>query len=337
MGNLLRVLLHEKPERTPIWLMRQAGRYLPEYKRLRMQAGSFMNLCFTPELAAEVTLQPVKRYSMDGTILFSDILVVPYGLGYALEFVEGEGPKLEQVNNQLPVFNQEPFFERTQNIFKTVSLVRADLPDFSTLIGFSGAPWTVACYMLGGKGRDEFVTARQRAHVNPEFFKALLQVLVEATAFYLGKQVEAGAQVLQIFDSWSGLVPDELFAEWVIKPTQAIVSRVKAQHPTIPIIGFPRMAGKYLENYVSQTKVDAVSLDQTVDLTWAQKNIPAVLQGNLDPALMEGPPAPMLEAATRILQTMHKPFIFNLGHGLTPAVPPENVAALVEHVHGYKG
>lgn len=336
MGNLLRVLKREKTDRTPIWLMRQAGRYLPEYRKLREQAGSFMKLCFTPELAAEVTLQPVKRFGMDGTILFSDILVVPYGLGYALEFIEGEGPKLQTLDEKLPEFNPQHFFNRTQNIFETVRQVRAEIPDFSTLIGFAGAPWTVACYMLGGKGKDEFITARKRASANPEFFKALLDVLSETTAYYLIEQVKAGAQVLQIFDSWSGLVPDNQFADWVIAPTQKIVSLVKKEYPQLPIIGFPRMAGKHLQNYVHHTKVDAVSLDQTVDLLWAQKNVPVILQGNLDPALMEGPKEPMRDAAIAILETMQTPFIFNLGHGLTPQVPPENVAALVELVHGYR-
>ncbi len=334
--NLLAVLNGKMPAHTPIWLMRQAGRYLPEYRALRAQAGSFMKLCFTPELAAEVTLQPVKRFGMDGTILFSDILVVPYGLGLQLDFIEGEGPKLETVTQTPPVFSREVFFARTQNIFETVRLVKAGMPETSTLIGFAGAPWTVACYMLGGKGADEFAVARAKAAENPAFFETILETLVEATGFYLSEQVKAGAEVLQLFDSWSGLVPDALFARWVIEPTKAIVARVKKEHPATPIIGFPRMAGDHIAAYVRETGIDAVSLDQTINLATAQKNLPVIVQGNLDPSLMEGETGPMLESAKIILDAMEKPFIFNLGHGLTPKVPPENVAALTAFVQGYR-
>ncbi len=344
--KLLSILKNEPSTHTPIWLMRQAGRYLPEYRDLRSRAGSFMNLCFNPEMAAEVTLQPVRRFGVDGAILFSDILVVPYGLGYKLDFIENEGPQLEtaseddasnrHVPNRLAAFEAESFFKRTAPIYETVRRSKAALPPDVTMIGFAGSPFTVACYMLGGKGKDEFVTARQKAQENPRFFAHILECLIDATSFYLKEQIKAGAEVVQLFDSWSGLVPAEQFDEWVIAPTTKITAAVKQEFPDIPIIGFPRMAGEKIARYAEATKVDAISLDQTVDLNWAQKNVSVALQGNLDPERMLGEKQPMLAAAEKIMRDMQRPFIFNLGHGLTPHVPPENVAALVEFVQGFK-
>lgn len=337
MKNILHVLSGEKNSHCPIWLMRQAGRYLPEYREARAKAGSFMQLCFTPEYAADVTLQPIRRFGMDGAILFSDILVVPYSLGYKLDFVEGEGPQLERVEKNLPVFNEAAFFERSQNIFETVRRVRGALPEHVSMIGFAGSVWTVACYMMGGKGKDEFKEARARAHADPMFFNDLLNVLVDATAFYLIQQVKAGAEVLQLFDSWSGLVPDDQFHDWVIEPTRKIVAKVRAVYPHIPIIGFPRMAGKNILPYAKKVGVNALSLDETVDMPQMQKQLGGLrVQGNLAPEFMRGDKTEMLRAAEKILQKMEQPFIFNLGHGLTPEVPPENVGALVEFVQGYR-
>ncbi|NDE90749.1 MAG: uroporphyrinogen decarboxylase, partial [Alphaproteobacteria bacterium] len=286
--NILSVLRHEHADHTPIWLMRQAGRYLPEYRALREQAGSFMKLCFNPEMASQVTLQPVQRFNVDGAILFSDILVVPYGLGYQLDFIENEGPKLETVSEPIFAFEAESFFKRTAPIYETVRTTKAALASdvktgHVTMIGFAGSPFTVACYMLGGKGKDEFIQARLKAQQNPAFFAHILAVLVEATSFYLKEQIKAGAEVLQLFDSWSGLVPAPLFDDWVIKPTQKIISNIKKEFPHIPIIGFPRMAGAKILRYAAMTGANALSLDQSMDLAWAQENLPGkiILQGNL--------------------------------------------------------
>ncbi len=336
--NILSVLKNEPSTHTPIWLMRQAGRYLPEYRDLRSRAGSFMNLCFNPEMASEVTLQPVRRFGVDGAILFSDILVVPYGLGYQLDFIEHEGPKLETVSNRVAAFETDRFFKRTAPIYETVRTTKAALPPDVTMIGFAGSPFTVACYMLGGRGKDEFIEARLKAQQNPAHFQSILDVLVTATSFYLKEQIKAGAEVLQLFDSWSGLVPASKFDEWVITPTKKIIQNIKQEFPDIPIIGFPRMAGAKILRYAELTGADALSLDQSMDLAWAQKNLPphVKLQGNLDPLLMQAEKSVLLKGAEQVMRDMQRPFIFNLGHGLTPQVPPENVGALVEFVQAYK-
>lgn len=333
--QLLETLNGNKPSHTPIWLMRQAGRYLPEYRNLREKAGSFMKLCLTPEMAADVTLQPVRRFAMDGAILFSDILIVPYALGQKLDFIEGEGPKLETLGAELPVFDEAAFFERSKNIYETVRLVTQNMPKTTTMIGFAGSPFTVGCYLLGGKGKDEFVMARQRAYQDPDFFKKLLLRLAEATGFYLNQQIKAGAETVQLFDSWSGLVPAQHYHDWVIAPTRAIVDRVKKENPNLPVIGFPRGSVGQLDAYIAGTGVDAVSLDQGADLPGLQKKHGVVLQGNLDPLLMQGSEKTLLREAEKLLQSAEKPFIFNLGHGLTPQVPPENVGALVKFVQGF--
>lgn len=341
--NILSVLKHEAADHTPIWLMRQAGRYLPEYRALRERAGSFMKLCFNPEWASEVTLQPVRRFGVDGAILFSDILVVPYGLGYQLDFIENEGPKLETVSDRVAAFEAESFFKRTAPIYETVRATKAALSadvatKHVTMLGFAGSPFTVACYMLGGKGKDEFISARLKAQQNPAFFQSILDELVTATSFYLKEQIKAGAEVLQLFDSWSGLVPATVFDEWVINPTKQIVANVRKEFPDVPFIGFPRMAGAKIVRYAEMTGVNALSLDQSMDLGWAQKNLPEkiILQGNLDPLLMQAQTPTLLSHAKTVMQEMKRPFIFNLGHGLTPQVPPENVGALVEFVQNYK-
>jgi uroporphyrinogen decarboxylase len=334
--NLLGVLRGEKPDHTPVWLMRQAGRYLPEYRALREQAGSFMKLVLDPKRAAEVTLQPVKRFGMDGAILFSDILIVPFGLGQALEFLEGKGPQLEKVTDKIPFFDEEKFLARTAPIYETVRRVAADMPESATLIGFCGAPWTVACYLLG-QSADQFAGAREKAGKTPDFLEKLLVRLVEASAVYLEKQIEAGAEALQIFDSHAGLVPEEKYRDFVIAPTRDLVVRVKKRFPEIPIIGFPRGSRKEnLSSYAKETGVDAVSLDTAVDLGWAEKNLSTRLQGNLEASLMEGDVAPMLAAAEKILRSSTRPFVFNLGHGLTPQAKPENVEALAKFVQGFR-
>jgi uroporphyrinogen decarboxylase len=336
MKNLLSVLKKEKPTATPIWLMRQAGRYLPEYRALREKAGSFMKLVLNPELAAEVTLQPVKRFGMDGTILFSDILIVPYGLGHSLEFVEGTGPVLEKITDKIPAFDQAAFEKRTANIYETVSRVKADMPTTSTLIGFCGAPFTVACYLLGNS-KTGFDEALKRAAEQPEFFIKLLDVLADASIFYLQKQIDAGAEALQIFDSHSGLVKPDQFEEFILKPTRKIIAGIRAKNPELPIIAFPRGTSKEnILRYDTQLGAQGLSIDTDMPMDWAQKNLNGVLQGNLDPKLMEGDEAPMLQAAENLLRTMQKPFVFNLGHGLNPQARPENVAALAKFVQDFR-
>ncbi len=338
MKSILSVLngknLSDKKSRQPIWLMRQAGRYLPEYKATRAKAGSFMGLALNPELAAEVTLQPVRRFDMDAAILFSDILIVPYGLGQQLDFVEGEGPKLEPITNKLPAFNEANFFARTQNVFSTVRLCVGQLNEHTAMIGFAGSPFTVACYLFGGTSKDGFKTSLERAAQDPAFFTQTLNVLADATVFYLSQQIIAGAEVVQLFDSWSGLAPAEKFAEWIIHPTQRIVAGVKKLHPHTPIIGFPRGSGERTKNYAAAVNVDAISIDENTQISWAEKNIRQPLQGNLAPGVMAGDQKTMLAAAQTVMQQMTRPYIFNLGHGLTPDVPPDNVAALVKFVHG---
>jgi uroporphyrinogen decarboxylase len=335
--NLLIALDKKTPDATPIWLMRQAGRYLPEYQALRQAAGSFMKLVLDPDLAAQITLQPVARFRLDGAIVFSDILMVSYGLGLQLDFIEGEGPKLETAKT-IPEFNPEIFFARTRNIYETVKKTRAKLPENTALIGFAGAPFTVALYMLGGSSKDDFQVSLRRAARDDKAFTAVLQRIGEATIFYLKEQIKAGAEALQLFDSWAGLAPADQFFDWIIEPTSRIIEAIKKEFPHIPIIGFPRGAGKQLAGFAKNTGVDALSLDSETLLAEAQKNIPAtiVLQGNLDPALLEGEQTRMLQAAENILRTARRPFIFNLGHGLTPRARPENVAALVEYVHSFK-
>ncbi len=314
--------------------MRQAGRYLPEYQAVREQAGGFLALCLNPELAAEVTLQPVRRFGMDAAILFSDILIVPHMLGQEVSFVEGEGPKL----GPLDIDALRPDVEKVAPVFETVRRVRQGLPDDATLIGFAGSPWTVACYMLLGQGKiEDFSEVTRFSHSQPSAFEKLIDRIVDATLTYLEGQIEAGAEVIQLFDSWAGKC--ENVHRWIIEPTAAIVMILKSKYPKLPIIGFPRLLGpKHLASYVIQTGLTGLSLDTHVDLSWAVENLShrTVLQGNLDPALLQEGGKEMAAAVKNILRvTDGHPFIFNLGHGITKDTPPEHVAellSLVRHV-----
>jgi uroporphyrinogen decarboxylase len=320
-------------QRPPFWLMRQAGRYLPEYRAVRAQAGSFLDLCYNPELATEVTLQPLRRYRMDAAILFSDILVVPHALGQALTFQEGEGPKLDPVRSaaELGRLKREPFHERLQPVYEAVRRIRAAIPDDTALIGFAGAPWTVACYMVEGGGSKEYAQVKSWAYRDPAGFGALIDLLVEVTADYLAAQVDAGAEAVQLFDSWAGVLPPGPFRRWVVEPTRRIVAAFKARHPAVPIIGFPRGAGLHYEDYVGESGVDAVGLDTTVPPVWAARTLQPRLpvQGNLDPIHLVTGGEAMRDAALEILEVFGgRPFIFNLGHGVVPQTPPEHVAEL---------
>lgn len=322
----------------PMWLMRQAGRYLPEYRATRSQAGSFLNLCYAPALAAEVTLQPIRRYGFDAAILFSDILVVPDALGDEVRFVEGEGPRLDPIRSTEGLSRLKPGATgpKFNLIYETVQRLRQDLPKETTLIGFAGAPWTVATYMVGGEGSSDQADARLWAYRDPAGFGTLIDILVETSIDYLSGQVKAGADVLQIFDSWAGSLAEDEFARWVTAPTAKIVSALKARHPDVPIIGFPRGAGPHAEAFVKATGVDGVSCDTAMplaDMTVLAKATGRVVQGNLDPLLLVAGGAAMEARVAATLTAMKGlPFIFNLGHGIVPETPPEHVGRLVELV-----
>ena len=266
--KILRSLKGEVTARVPFWLMRQAGRYLPEYRATRQQAGSFLNLCFNPELASEVTLQPIRRFGMDAAIIFSDILVVPHALGQALDFVEGEGPKLTALHSAQDIskLNFDAFDQKLAPVYDALRRTRAALEPDKALIGFAGAPWTLACYMLQGYGDGEFAAAKKFAYTDPFNFDRLIDILTEATTRYLLKQIESGADTVQLFDSWAGLLPHHYFKRWVIAPAQKIVEQIRKKYPDTPVIGFPRGAGVLYSNYVDKTGVQGVGIDTQTSL-----------------------------------------------------------------------
>ena len=337
---ILRALAGETLTPPPIWLMRQAGRYLPEYRRIREQAGGFLDLCYDPALAAEVTLQPITRFGFDAAILFSDILIVPHALGCEVKFDEGHGPRLEPVRETADIARlSDRLGDRAAPIFETVARVADALPSGTALIGFAGAPWTVATYMVEGGASRDFAATKLWAFGDPDGFQRLIDKLVAATGDYLIAQVAAGAEVLQLFDTWAGALPESGFERWCIAPTRALVRRLKTACPKVPIIGFPRGAGPMVARYAAATGVDAVSLDGAMPAAWAVDALQAhwTLQGNLDPLYLVAGGRAMTAAATAVLDTLgHGPLIFNLGHGVVPQTPPEHVAALVETVRAWR-
>ncbi len=319
--------------------MRQAGRYLPEYREVRARVGGFLELCYTPELAVEVTLQPIRRYGFDAAILFSDILVVPDALGQPVRFEEGEGPKLDPIRNGagLARLDNEAIHERLAPVYETVRQLSRALPERVTLIGFAGAPWTVATYMVEGGSSRDFAATRAWSLVDPDGFGRLIDIVTTATAEYLCRQIEAGAEVVQLFDSWAGVLPDDAFRRWVIEPNAHVVAVVKQLYPDVPVIGFPRGAGVLYEAYIEQTGVDAVSLDTTVPLSWAAQHLQpkATLQGNLDPLVLLAGGTALDQRAREIVAMLGSgPFIFNLGHGIIKETPPEHVTQLLEIIRG---
>jgi len=331
---LLRALAGETLAVPPVWLMRQAGRYLPEYRALRGRAENFLAFCLNPELAAEATLQPIRRFGFDAAILFADILVVPHGLGQRVGFREGEGPQLDPVRDAAGIARLTPSTValRTAPVMETVRRVRAELPASVALIGFAGSPWTVATYMVEGGTSRDFTRTKRWAFGDPGGFGVLIDKVVEATISYLSSQIEAGAEVIQLFDSWAGVLPDAGFERWVIEPTRAIVAALKRGHPGVPVIGFPRGAGLQYQRYARETGVDAVSLDPTVPLDWVRQHLQAALpvQGNLDPVLLLTGGEAMAAAAREIRAALALgPFIFNLGHGVLPETPPDHVSELL--------
>ena len=334
---LRRVLAGEAETPPPIWFMRQAGRYLPEYRSLRERAPSFLDFCYTPELAAEATLQPVRRFGVDAAILFSDILVIPDALGQTVRFVEGEGPVLEALPKPTALRSQG-ILTRLAPVLETVRVVRSELASDVSLIGFCGAPWTVATYMIAGRATPDQTIARRFALERPNDLQTLIDVLVDVSADYLAAQAKAGADVLQIFDSWAGILDDASFERWTIEPTRRIVERVRIAAPLARIIGFARGAGSRLGEYAIRTGVDAVGVDWTTPMRLASSMVPASipLQGNLDPLrLLAGGPA-LDEGVDTILSAMRgRPHVFNLGHGVLPDTPIENVERMIFRVRNH--
>ena len=333
---LLDVLEGRRCTPPPVWLMRQAGRYLPEYRRLREKAGDFLKLCFTPELAAEATLQPVRRFGFDAAILFSDILVIPYALGQPVQFTKGEGPQLEAIANRGGLARLEAELDHRvlAPIYDAIKLSKADLPQGVALLGFCGAPWTVASYMIAGSSTAAQEPARRFAYEDPDGFAELIERLVDASASYLLRQFEAGVDAVQIFDTWAGVLPAEQLRRWCIDPTRRIVAQVRRELPGAKIIGFPRGAGTSLVTYVQNVAVDAIGLDWTIDPIFArelQSRLP--VQGNLDPFVLLVGGAALNRAVDLALEAFsERPFIFNLGHGILPQTPVAHVERMLERV-----
>ena len=340
--KLLKALVGEKTDGIPVWLMRQAGRYLPEYRKVRGEAGGFLKLCYTPDFAEEVTLQPIRRFGFDAAILFSDILVVPDALGQKVAFKEGEGPVLEPVTDLAALAtlgSPDGMRGKLTPVYETVARLSKSLPAETTLIGFAGAPWTVATYMVGGRGSPDQAAAKAWAYRAPDEFQVLIDILVEATVEHLSAQVEAGAEVLQVFDTWAGSLPELSFERFALQPMKAIRERLKARFPDVPVIAFPRGAGAMAVRYFRETGVTGLSLDTGVSPAWARDHLQGqgCLQGNLDPLLLVAGGPEMRRQAVHILETLGAgPFIFNLGHGIVPQTPPDHVAELVKLVQEWR-
>ncbi len=337
---LVRALRGETLQRPPIWLMRQAGRYLPEYRASRAKAGSFLDLCYSPDFAIDVTLQPIRRFGFDAAILFSDILVVPHALGQGLRFEDGRGPLLDAIADDagLARLGMDQFHSRLKPVYTAVSGIKAALPPETALIGFAGAPWTVASYMIEGGSSRDYAKTKAWAYQRPQSFQRLMNLLVDATSSYLIAQVEAGAEVLQIFDSWAGALDHAGLLHWSLTPMKAIIDRVRMSHPDVPVIVFPRACGVGYLDFARMSFMQGLSLDSGVPLDWAFTQLQGrlTLQGNLDPQLLVAGGDAMRNAAMKILESLgHGPFIFNLGHGIVPETPPEHVGELVTLVHGW--
>ncbi|MCG7627102.1 uroporphyrinogen decarboxylase [Epibacterium sp. MM17-32] len=336
--TILRALAGETQAVPPIWMMRQAGRYLPEYRATRAQAGDFLSLCYNPELAAEVTLQPIRRYGFDAAILFADILLVPQALGAELWFVTGEGPRLSTITTEADFAKLGPagdVHETLNPIYETVRILSRELPSDTTLIGFAGAPWTVATYMIAGRGTPDQGPAHALMQENTALFEALLARITEATIHYLSAQIEAGAEVVKIFDSWAGSLKGAAFEKYALEPAREITAALKARHPGIPVIGFPREAGEKYVGFHKATGVDCVALDNSVDPEWAAAHVQVdgCVQGNLASRHMVTGGDALVADTRRIVQALSQgPHIFNLGHGITPDADPDNVQLMIDTV-----
>jgi uroporphyrinogen decarboxylase len=336
---LLRVLEGKRDAVPPVWMMRQAGRYLPEYRAVRERAGGFLDLCFNPELAAEVTLQPVRRFGFDAAILFSDILVIPLALGRKVWFVEGEGPRLEPLSDAKALMGLRGAADQSvlAPVYETVRRVKAALEPETALIGFCGAPWTVATYMIAGQGTTDQAPAKTLAACEAVAFQHLIDCLVDASVDYLTKQLEAGADVVQIFDTWAGSLPPDAFERWSVQPTKRLVAKLREKRPGAKIIGFPRGAGRNIPHYVAETGVDAVGLGNEIDRAFARDQIQThvPVQGNVDPlVLLEGGVALEREVDDVLDKLGGGPLIFNLGHGILPQTPVAHVEQMLKRVRG---
>lgn len=332
---LLSVLSGGNPEIIPIWLMRQAGRYLPEYRALRAEKGGFLELVYDSDAAAEITLQPIRRFGFDGAILFSDILIVPYALGQDLRFEEGEGPRLSPRLADAAFAALERAPERLAPIYATVEKVKAALPAETTLLGFAGSPWTVATYMIAGHGSRDQAEVRAFAYRDPAAFAEIIEAVADMTVDYLSGQIAAGAEAVQLFDSWAGSLAPRQFEQWVIAPNARIVAGLRARHPDVPVIGFPKGAGAKLAAYARETGVGAIGLDETIDPAWAARELPPGMpvQGNLDPLALLTGGAALENAVAAILSSLAgRPHIFNLGHGIIKETPIPHVERLIELV-----
>ena len=336
--KMLSALAGETLSPPPVWMMRQAGRYLPEYRETRQKAGSFLDLCYNPDFAVEVTLQPIRRFGFDAAILFSDILVVPHALGRDLRFAEGHGPQMTPIRpDEIAGLGQDlDFHAHLAPVYETVSRLRRELPRETTLIGFCGAPWTVATYMIAGKGTPDQAPSRLFGYRDPNAMAALLGRLAEVSAEYLVRQIDAGADVVQIFDSWAGVLDEDCFARWCVEPVAEIVRRVRAVHPSTPIIGFPRGAGSLYADYRQKTGVTALGLDWSVPLSQARSlQTAGPVQGNLDPLRLVAGGRALDEGVDAILEVLGGgPLIFNLGHGITPEAPVRHVEQMLRRVRG---
>jgi len=342
---MLDVLSGMKPERVPFWFMRQAGRYLPEYRELRARKNGFMDMAMDPVSACEITMQPIRRFGMDAAIIFSDILVIPYALGQSLDFVPGEGPKLDALKEAKDIarLGFRDFKSKLSPVYEALSLTRAALKGegfhHTALIGFAGAPWTVATYMIEGGGSKDFAKVKTWAYSDPDSFSQLIELLSEATAAYLCRQAQAGAEVLQIFDSWAGVLDSSQYKRWVIEPTRKIIQQVRSEYPHIPIIGFPKGSGQNYITYAQETGITAIGLDAQVPTGWAARSLQPLMpvQGNLDPfCLRAGGDALTLTAEQILNDFSGAPFIFNLGHGVNKETPIEHVEKLAQIVKDYR-
>ena len=337
---LLRALAGETLDVPPIWMMRQAGRYLPEYRATRAEAGDFLSLCYNPGLAAEVTLQPIRRYGFDAAILFADILLLPQALGADLWFVTGEGPRLSTVTSQADFDKLKPasdIHDHLAPVYETVRILSRELPQETTLIGFAGAPWTAATYMIAGQGTKDQGPAHALKAENRALFEALIDRLTEGTIDYLSKQIEAGAEVVKLFDSWAGSLKGDDFQRYALAPAQRIISELKARHPGIPVIAFPREAGAGYIGFAKATGADCVAIDNSVSPAWAAENVQkdGCVQGNLAPGHMVTGGQALVDATRDVVEAFrHGPHIFNLGHGITPDADPENVQLMIDTVRG---
>lgn len=343
MNKLINTLLKkEKFSNPPIWIMRQAGRYLPEYREIRSNVKNFLELCYTPNLASEVTLQPIRRFDFDAAIIFSDILVIPDALGIKVEFVKNEGPKLEKISNSfyLKRLKTDNIKTHLQPVFEALALTKSKLDTEKALIGFSGSPWTLACYMVEGGGSKNFELTRKTAIQDEEFFSQLIDILTKSVTEYLSEQIKAGANVVKLFDSWAGILPPEQLRKWVIEPTKKIVSEIKKLHPQVPVICFPRGIGINYQEFAKAVESHGLALDQNLEKNWVRKNLQEnlgqVVQGNLDNILLAcGSKREIEKEVLGILESFNgHPFIFNLGHGILPETPIENVELVMRLVRG---